>query len=529
MDKERILKLYTALRDDVSLFASAFCTDICTHTIPSFHKEIYQLCQSEERLLIAAPRGFAKSSCAARVYALHSMLFKTRRDIVIISASEGLAIEHIRWIKQTLEGNDEIKALWNITKSDKWTETHLGIKHADGSICNIRARGAGAQIRGFRPDCIILDDIETDESVESEDQRRKLKGWLFKACLNSLKVNGQFIVIGTLIHPLAVIADLFTIPNHWTKRKWAAYKSDSQVAGNELWAELWDHDRLQARKREIGTTAFASEFLNNPMLDENAPIKDEDIRYWDDLPKQYSMVMAIDPAYSEDEKADFKACSLVAVDPNGNRYLVDYIRCHDTSLDFITQIANLYNSHSKYITAVGLPKSGGDREFFSTFERYCDEHKIYMPIVELKNTFVTASGQKIRNKHGRIKAALQPLFENGRYYIHSNHLECRDELLTLGSSQHDDLCLAGDTKVATIFGDKYISDIERGDLLITPTGIHKVLLKCYTGYKDTINKFGLTATPNHKIYANNCISSIYALPYNECIIQLKFKEVMQWR
>lgn len=437
--KERALRIYTTLRDSLEAFTRAFFSDLCTHDTPMFHREIFNLCRTEDRLLLAAPRGFAKSSVVARIYALHSILFKTRKDIVIISASEGLAIEHIRYLKQLLEVNEDIKNLWGVTKSDKWTETHIGIKHPDGTICNLRARGAGAQIRGFRPDLIILDDIETDESCESEDQRRKLKGWLFKACLNSLKVGGQFIVIGTLIHPLAVIADLFTVNNSWTKRKWAAYKDDRQEAGNELWAELWNHDRLQARKREIGTTAFASEFLNNPMLDENAPIKDEDIRYWDTLPSQYSMVMAIDPAYSEDEKADYKACSLVAVDPNGNRYLVDYIRCHDTSLEFIKQCVNLYNNHSRYITAVGLPKSGGDREFFSSFERYCDEHKVYPPIVELKNTFITATGAKIRNKHGRIKASLQPLFENGRYYIHSNHLECRDELLTLGSSQHDDL------------------------------------------------------------------------------------------
>ena len=34
---------------------------------------------------------------------------------------------------------------------------------------------------------------------------------------------------------------------------------------------------------------------------------------------------------------------------------------------------------------------------------------------------------------------LQPLFEQGKYYIHKNHVEAREELLTIGSSRWDDL------------------------------------------------------------------------------------------
>ena len=380
------------------------------------------------------------SATIARVYALHAALFRRKKDIVIISASEALAIEHLRYIKQTIENNEILQAFWGNLRSDKWTETHLGIKHSDGSIVNIRARGAGAQIRGFRPDCIILDDIETDDSVLSEDQRRKLKGWLFKACLNSLSVNGQFIFIGTIIHPLAVINDLFQIKNGWTKRKWAAYKTDDQVEGNELWPKLWPHDRLQKRKSEIGSSAFASEYLNNPLLDENAPIKDEDIRYWEELPKQYSCVIAIDPAYSEEERADYKVAALVAMDAQHNRYLLDYIRSHDTTLDFVNGILNMYLRNQQYITAVGCPHSGGDKEFYSSLLRISEERRVYPPFVELKNTFVSASGAKVTNKLARVKAALQPLFENGKYYINTSHLEARDELLSLGSAQHDDLC-----------------------------------------------------------------------------------------
>ena len=36
-------------------------------------------------------------------------------------------------------------------------------------------------------------------------------------------------------------------------------------------------------------------------------------------------------------------------------------------------------------------------------------------------------------------AALQPLFEQGKYYIGADMLEARDELMSIGVSRHDDL------------------------------------------------------------------------------------------
>jgi phage terminase large subunit-like protein len=60
--------------------------------------------------------------------------------------------------------------------------------------------------------------------------------------------------------------------------------------------------------------------------------------------------------------------------------------------------------------------------------------------VELKNSFTqTGTTISIRGKKARVIAALQPLFEQGKYFISPNHIEARDELLTIGTSRWDDL------------------------------------------------------------------------------------------
>lgn len=433
IDNEALKKV---IQSSVYSFAEFFLKHLLLCETPSFHKEIYTLLPISKRLVLVSPRGFAKSTQCSVIYPMWLALWGKAEDICIISASETLAVDWLRKIKRELEQNQRIKAYFGEMRSDKWSESHIILKNG----VNIRARGAGGQIRGFRPDAVICDDIETDEGVRSEEQRKLLKDWLFKACLNTLIPEGQFIIIGTIIHPLSVLADLLSIDNGWTKKKYQAYIDAKQEAGHELWGELWSHDKLQKRKREIGSFAFSSEFMNSPISDETAPIKEEQIRYWKDLPTQYNSVIAVDPAYSEDESADYKVAVLVLCDTQANRYLAHYIRTHNKIGEFQDAVINLWLQNKNTITGVGIPNVGVEKGFFDSFLRKCDERKLYPPVVELKNVFVSASTMiSTRNKTARVVAALQPLFEQGKYFIGTEMLEARDELMSIGVSRHDDL------------------------------------------------------------------------------------------
>ena len=108
--------------------------------------------------------------------------------------------------------------------------------------------------------------------------------------------------------------------------------------------------------------------------------------------------------------------------------------------EFQDAIINLWLSHRGEVTAIGIPNSGTEKAFFESFLRKCSDRKLYPPVVELKNAFVqSGTGVSIRNKTARVIAALQPLFENGKYYIGAEMLEARDELMSIGVSRHDDI------------------------------------------------------------------------------------------
>lgn len=462
MKKSELKKFFSKIKGNPISFSKVICANIVTGEVPEFHKEIYRLICNNSRVALAAPRGFSKSCIVSKIYPLWLALFERRKDICIISASETLAVEHLRYIKQEIETNQYILGLWGDLKSSKWTENHIILKMPNGLI-NIRAKGAGGQIRGFRPDCIILDDIETDDSVESEEQRKKIKNWLFKACLNTLLPGGQLLIIGTLIHPLSVLADLLDTPNGWAKKKYTAYTDGVEAEGHELWPEQRPHKWLQRRKREIGSWAFASEFMNDPRADEHNPVKQNMLRYWNKLPQDMNLVVTVDPAYSDEDKADYKVAALLGIDTQSNRYLVDYIRTHKPMGEFIDSIINLYLRHKATITAVGLPNSGTEKQFFNTFMEKANNRQVYPPVTELKHTFTSSTGGQVRQKKARIIAALQPLFEQGKYFLHETHYEARDELLSIGSSRWDDIvdCMAYGEQVLTPFSIQKVEEHDR--------------------------------------------------------------------
>ncbi len=81
----------------------------------------------------------------------------------------------------------------------------------------IEAIGSGKKIRGrkhrnWRPDLIILDDVENDENVRTPEQRKKLKDWFDKAVSKCGDDYTDIIYIGTLLHYDSLLAKTLTNP-----------------------------------------------------------------------------------------------------------------------------------------------------------------------------------------------------------------------------------------------------------------------------------------------------------------------------
>lgn len=190
----------------------------------------------------------------------------------------------------------------------------------------LTSAGAGQSLRGIkdrhqRPSLIIIDDLENDENVRTPEQRDKLWNWLTKSLLNLPGPTGATIhVIGTILHEKSLLSRLLSEEQAgtWTQRKYRAIND-----GVPLWPTAWDLEKLEAKRIEIGSKAFSSEYLNNP-VDDSATLWKEawlNANRVTQAPELTRIAVAVDPTTT----TAGDACGIVAggVDARGHGYTLE--------------------------------------------------------------------------------------------------------------------------------------------------------------------------------------------------------------
>lgn len=344
---KEILRRRAAEANIVS-FAEIYLSHHLKYKTPEFHKEIYSLL-NENRLAIAAPRSFAKSTIVQVIYGMWLLLCQKNRDIVTISASGTLAEDWVRKIKLELETNELIRSdfdhlVWGKDKSKKWTEGHITLDSPDGKIVNqLRARGRGCQIRGFRPTNVLCDDLEDDELVLSSEQRSKLRQWFLGALLNTIDMRQQLIVIGTILHPLALLNEIIGKKEEF--REWETRKFKAITDNKSIWEEKWPLEELLKKKAESGTYKFQAEYQNEPLAGEEQLIKPHWVKKWEILPRNLTKFLLIDPAISTKEGADETGMVVLGLSEDSKIYEVESISGKWGVWEILDNLITLYKKH----------------------------------------------------------------------------------------------------------------------------------------------------------------------------------------
>lgn len=392
------------------------------HPIVEWHRELIRnMCWP--RIAMAAPRSFAKSSYFSFFYPLFLLLEQPGINILLVSATGALAEKWLYKIKTELTGNKSILHFYGDQEGDKWSNEEL--KLANGST--IMAKGAGKQLRGFRPDVVICDDLETDEMVISKDQRDKFDHWFDTDLTGMMLSGGQIVVVGTILHPESFLADII---NHgrsgWVSR---LYQAIDATWEHPLWPDQWSREKLLARKAEIGEYAFNQEYMNDPIPDESRTFQEKWFKYYDRQPSNAVYFTTIDPAIEIDDVNDCTAIVTCAVDSSENIYVVETINKRMLPSETVDAIFDVYERW-KPVT-MGIETVGFQKMLKFDLDRERRRRRIYPHFVELKS--------EGKRKSLRIEA-LQPWFEAGRIFIKHTQEELKTQLLRFPSPRcHDDI------------------------------------------------------------------------------------------
>ncbi len=424
---------------------------------------------------IAAPRGHAKSTTFTFKDSLHAALYVYKHYILILSDSTEQAEAFLEDIKTELEDNAYIIEDFGHLKGDSTWKTGT-IKATNG--VKIDAIGSGKKIRGrknrsWRPDLIVLDDIENDENVATPEQRRKLKSWFDKAVLKAGDTYTDVMYVGTILHYDSLLAGKLQNPG-FKSRKYRAVISDSDHP--ELW-EAWEkiytnlfndqHEAdaeafFEANKEEMlegtqvlweaklpyyklmkmkvdeGTASFNSELQNDPIDPDNADFNEEWFVYYEDgevdfkQPK-YLFIGGNDPSLGKNAKADTSSIITLALDTEiGYKYIVyaDIAKRNPDKIieDIFDTDKRLRLEYGKGYYSFGVEDVQFQYYFKQVMAQKSAERGIYLPIEGITST---------SNKVLRIRS-LQPEVKNGYIRFQQRQKSLLQQMKEFPMGKNDD-------------------------------------------------------------------------------------------
>jgi hypothetical protein len=270
----------------IESFAGTFLSPLYDNPrpTPQFHRDAWALYATEHELCaVAAPRGHAKSTALTHDYVLAVLLFRVQDYIVIVSATEDLAIGHIGDLAKELRENDDLAREFGIKKLPVDAKTDVIVEFTDGHQARIIAKGAGQKLRGLkwngkRPGLIICDDLEEDEQVSSRDRRREFGNWFRRALLPCRRVGGLVRMHGTILHEDSLLARLMksNVWQHQIYRAHRAFDDFSEILWSEQFSEEWLRGKQQEYLEDHDAAGYSQEYLNDPFDNSDAYLRRED-------------------------------------------------------------------------------------------------------------------------------------------------------------------------------------------------------------------------------------------------------------
>jgi predicted phage terminase large subunit-like protein len=332
---------------------------------PAVHLDWWKLfCSPHQKVAIAAPRGHAKSTAITHTCMLAAMLFRERDFGLIVSDTEGQAIQFLGDIKRELLDNDDLREVFGVKRLKKDSEKVIICEMQDGHEFCIMAKGSNQKVRGMkwhnkRPNLIICDDLENDEIVMNDERRIKFRQWLFNALLPAGSKNCIVRIVGTILHMDSALERLMpketdpnTVHGHlamWSKEKntWLSvrYRAHNEDFSHILWPEMFSKERLLGIRQDYIEQGFpegySQEYLNRPIDEDNAYYKQDHFLPLSTVKAHGEYYIGADLAISEKDTRAYTVFVVGKLLASGILQIVDVIRFRGDGLEIVDMILDL--------------------------------------------------------------------------------------------------------------------------------------------------------------------------------------------
>lgn len=317
--------------------------------------------EAEWRTANIAPRGAGKSTWWFLILPLWAMAHRHRKYIAAFADSGAQAEQHLMSLKRELDNNALLAK--DFTRLVKPAKRKSGVTVADSkglyiADCDVAfmAKGIdsstlGSKIGEVRPDWLIFDDVEPDESNYSAYQKSKRLHTITHAAF-PMNTRAAVTFVGTVQMPGAIMHDLVRVatePNaddldEWVREQFVKTRyfrpilDDGSGGLVSFWQERYpiewmlsfiDPSEHKAHgdspclcARICDTSAFRLNFANDPMGRDGGYWTESDFRYEEPDESYTRWMLQVDPAVTTKVTSDYTGLAVVAYSPSLKRCIV---------------------------------------------------------------------------------------------------------------------------------------------------------------------------------------------------------------
>ena len=266
---------------------------------PAVHGEIIRLIDGpKNKVAIAAPRGWGKTSLVALAFMARYLLFHHTGFICYINKSHDAASLQTENLRRELVTNRMIKHYFGSYKTsavDNSDFDEVFSKKAWVAYDTlVWPRGAGQQVRGVlfkndRPGLIVIDDLEDPQKIENDEIRAGWYQWLYADVIKSVPQthrNWKIVYIDTLKHEDSVLQKLLD-SDEWASVRLEACDDNFKPTAPEFMSQEAINLSWSEHSKSGQTDVFFRELRNLPISTKDAAFRNEYFKYYH-LPLNHS-------------------------------------------------------------------------------------------------------------------------------------------------------------------------------------------------------------------------------------------------
>lgn len=402
----------TVTKHDPLLFAAIYMPhklyDAASQTVAdislcTFHTDVIEYAKSWAKPLDSAnrhhdafmsPRMCGKSTWIFHILPIWAGAHAHKRYIIAFSNSDTQAKNWLMNFKQEIKtnsliaedfpefvdekriGNNARAMLDNRNMTQRANNFVFQVAGADNAVL-------GANREGVRPDVILFDDIEPDESNYSAHEARKRLNTVLTShfYLNMFAVK---VFVGTTTMPDSIMDQIrkvgefkdkyiaetgtvegfrdalepdyrWVVDNHINCHYYPAIITHEDGTESSLWPEVWPMEHLNASRH---TRDFAMNMMNRPISLDGGYWNEEDIEV--EEPESFgNTIVSVDPAVTTKRTSDYTGLAVLSRGSDGLIYVRHAEQVRYTSEDLKERVSQLVSEYGAKVVYVET-NQGGD-------------------------------------------------------------------------------------------------------------------------------------------------------------------------